>query len=57
MAIDVEQFTAPGKYAIDLKMEEIEELLKSKSKPSYEGKVKTNSTNKTGIKYNSTTNK
>jgi len=30
MVIDIEQFTAPGKYAIDLKMEEIERLLKKR---------------------------
>ena len=57
MAIDVEQFTAPGKYAIDSNMEEIERLLKIECGNSHEEKTQDYSTNKTGIKYNSTKNK
>lgn len=57
MAIDVEQFTAPGKYAIDSSMEEIERLLKIECGNSHEGKAQDYSTNRTKVKYNSTTNK
>ena len=56
MAIDVEQFTAPGKYAIDLKMEEIDKLLRKNEDISNYQK-ETNQTDTKKIKYNRTQNK
>lgn len=48
MAINIEHFTAPGKYAIDLKMEQIEELLKEglKTKQYQIGIIQTNKNTK-----------
>ncbi len=46
MALDVERFTAPGKYAIDINMEQTEELLKSEVVSSYKEKSIINSSNK-----------
>jgi len=39
MAIDVEQFTAPGKYYIDLKMEEIDRLLIVENQREFKEKI------------------
>ena len=47
MAIDIEQFTAPGKYYIDLNMEQTEELLKSEIESSYKEKPRIPKINKT----------
>ena len=56
MVLNIEQFTAPGKYAIDLKMEEIKySLEKGKKINDYQEKV--NQTNTIERKYNRTQNK
>lgn len=59
MALDVENFTSPGKHSIDLKLEGIEKELKKKERIHYINKQEKNriynSTIK--IKYNRTQNK